>query len=258
MNRSLVIRRLCWKEFRQLLPLVLMLAAVGLMCQLLFMLSVFQRDLTGLQNLVVLGLPGLFAAGVGALLVGQERDNRTLYWMASLPIPKQDIIRVKFVAGIIGLAAVWVVSFALFLLSNGGSNLRIEADFPYYIVYSIFLLFVSFATAWTFKSTFIGLLVLVGVAMSYTMTTQMLTQMKTSGLLTTILLAATSALALWFGWAAGLRALAPAASARFSQRAIEGVSFFDRSIFDRRTIQTPWSALIWQFSVHCFLPMKML
>ena len=250
MNRSLVIRRLCWKEFRQLLPLVLMLAAIGLMLHLLYMLSVQQPNQFGTQNLLILGLPGLFAAGVGALLVGQERDNRTLYWMASLPILKQDIIRVKFVAGIAGLASVWVVSFAFFLLSNGGSNLRIETDFPYYIVYSIFLLFVSFATAWTFKSTFIGLLVLVGVAMSYTMTTQMLTQMKTSGLLTTILLAATSALALWLGWAAGLRALAPAASARFSQREVEGTSFFDRSIVDHRIIQTPWSALIWQFSAQ--------
>ncbi|HUP78134.1 MAG TPA: ABC-2 transporter permease [Pirellula sp.] len=248
MIRSLVIRRLCWKEFRQLSPLVLMLAAIGLMLHLLFLLSAYNQS--SMQNLLFLGLPGLFAAGVGALLVGQERDNRTLYWVASLPILKQDIIRVKFLAGIAGLASVWVVSFALFLLSNGVSSQRIEADFPYYFLYSIFLLFVSFATAWTFRSTFIGLLMLVGVAMSYTLMTQMLTPLKTSDLTSTILLAATSALALWFGWAAGLRALAPAASARFSQRAIEGVSFFDRSTVDYRTIQTPWSALIWQFAAQ--------
>ncbi len=250
MNRSLAIRRLCWKEFRQLLPLVLMIAAVGLMLHLLFLLSVDQRDPTSLKNLVFLGLPILFAAGVGALLVGQERDNRTLFWMSSLPVLKQDIIRVKFLAGIIGLAAVWVVSFALYLLSNGVSSLRIEMDFPFYVVYSIFLLFVSFATAWTFRSTFIGLLVLVGLAMTFTLMSQTLSQLKTSDLTSTILLAATSGLALWIGWAAGLRALAPAVPVRFSQRAIEGVSIFDRSIFDHRTIQTPWSALIWQFAAQ--------
>ena len=102
MNRSLVLRRLCWKEFRQLLPLVLMLAAIGLVFQVLLLISESQ-DTSLTQNLFFSGLPGLFAAGVGALLVGQERDNRTLYWMASLPIHGQDIIRVKFFAGIVGL-----------------------------------------------------------------------------------------------------------------------------------------------------------
>lgn len=255
MNRSLVLRRLCWKEFRQLLPLVLMLAAIGLVFQVLLLISVYQRDQSRVQNLLFLGLPGLFAAGVGALLVGQERDNRTLYWMASLPIHKQDIIRVKFLAGIVGLASVWTVSLALFLVSNGLSRLTPEVDVTYGILYSIFLLFVSFATAWTFRSTFVGLLVLVGVAMSFTFTANLLSQAKpsnvlTTDFLTTIILVATSALALWLGWIAALRALAPTAPARFSQRAIVDTSFFDRSIVDRRTIQTPWSALIWQFAAQ--------
>ena len=254
MNRSLVLRRLCWKEFRQLLPLVLMLAAIGLVFQVLLLISEPQHtSLT--QNLFFSGLPGLFAAGVGALLVGQERDNRTLYWMASLPIHRQDTIRVKFLAGIVGLASVWIVSFALFLVSNGLTSLKPEVDVTYGILYSFFLLFVSFATAWTFRSTFVGLLVLVGVAMSFTITANFFTQTKpsnavTTDFLTTVLLAATSALALWLGWIAALRALAPTAPARFSQRAIAGVSFFDRSLVDRQTIQTPWSALIWQFAAQ--------
>ena len=254
MNRSLVLRRLCWKEFRQLLPLVLMLAAIGLVFQVLLLISEPQHtSLT--QNLFFSGLPGLFAAGVGALLVGQERDNRTLYWMASLPILRQDTIRVKFLAGIVGLASVWIVSFALFLVSNGLASLKPEVDLTYGILYSIFLLSVSFATAWTFRSTFVGLLVLVGVAMSFTITANFFTPAKpsnavTTDFLTTIVLVAISALALWLGWIAALRALAPTAPARFSQRAIAGVSFFDQSIVDRRTIQTPWSALIWQFAAQ--------
>ena len=197
MNRSLVLRRLCWKEFRQLLPLVLMLAAIGLVFQVLLLISVYQRDHSSLQNLLFLGLPGLFAAGVGALLVGQERDNRTLYWMASLPILRQDTIRVKFLAGIVGLASVWIVSFALFLVSNGLASLKPEVDLTYGILYSIFLLSVSFATAWTFRSTFVGLLVLVGVAMSFTITANFFTPAKpsnavTTDFLTTIVLVAIS------------------------------------------------------------------
>ena len=257
MNRSVVLRRLCWKEFRQLLPLVVMLAAIGLVFQILLLISKPQHtSLT--QNLFFSGLPGLFAAGVGALLVGQERDSGTLFWMASLPIRKQDIIRVKFLAGIVGLVSVWTFSFALFLVSNGFTSLKTELDIASGILYSIFLLFVSFATAWTFRSTFVGLLVLVSVAMSYTITGNLLTQVteaKSSDFFTTdfsktIVLVAISALALWLGWIAALRALGPIAPVRFTQRAISGVSFFDRSIVDRRTIQTPWSALIWQFAAQ--------
>ncbi len=254
MNRNLVLRRLCWKEFRQLWPLIVMLAVIGLLFQLLTLLSnPSNANLT--RNLFFLGLPGLFAAGVGALLVGQERDSRTIYWMASLPIHREDIIRVKFFAAIVGLLSVWIVSFALYVFSNNVSRIGqnvfpYELDISYGILYSLFLLAVSFATAWTFRSTFVGLLVLVGIALAFTLASNLVAFPKSSDVFTSILLISASVLALWFGWFAALRALAPTSPARFRQRAGEGTSFFDRSIVDRRTVQTPWSALIWQFAAQ--------
>ena len=152
MNRSLVLKRLCWKEFRQLWPLIVMLAVIGLLFQVLVLIS-DPSSTNLLRNLLFLGLPGLFAAGVGALLVGQERDSRTLHWMASLPILRQDIIRVKYFAAIVSLASVWIISFALYVVSNSVSRIGqnvfpYEVDISYGILYSIFLLTVSFATAW--------------------------------------------------------------------------------------------------------------
>ena len=254
MNRNLVLQRLCWKEFRQLWPLILMLAVIGLLLQLLILPpDPSHTNLT--RNMLFLGLPGLFAAGVGALLVGQEKDSRTIYWMASLPIHREDIIRVKFFAAIVGLLCVWILSFVLYVFSNSVSRIgpnifAYELDIAYGIQYSLFLLAVSFATAWSFRSTLVGLLALVGFAMAFTLASNLMAHSKTSEVFTTVILISASVLAMWIGWLAALRALAPTSPARFRQRAVEGTSFFDRSIVDRRTVQTPWSALIWQFAAQ--------
>ncbi len=254
MNRSLVLKRLCWKEFRQLWPLIVMLAVIGLLFQVLVLIS-DPSSTNLLRNLLFLGLPGLFAAGVGALLVGQERDSRTLHWMASLPILKQDIIRVKYFAAIVSLASVWIISFALYVVSNSVSRIGqnvfpYEVDISYGILYSIFLLTVSFATAWAIRSTFVGLLALVGIALAYTLATNLVSIPKIADVFTSVTLISVSAVALWIGWLAALNALAPTSPSRFAQRAVEGISFFDRSIVDRRTVQSPWSALIWQFAAQ--------
>ncbi len=254
MNRRLVLKRLCWKEFRQLWPLIVMLAVIGLLFQVLVLIS-DPSSTNLLRNLLFLGLPGLFAAGVGALLVGQERDSRTLHWMASLPILKQDIIRVKYLAAIVGLASVWIVSFVLYVVSNSVSRIGqnvfpYEVDISYGILYSIFLLTVSFATAWAIRSTFVGLLALAGIALAYTLATNLVSIPKIADVFTSVALISVSAVALWIGWLAALNALAPASPSRFAQRAVEGISFFDRSIVDHRTVQSPWSALIWQFAAQ--------
>jgi hypothetical protein len=255
MNRSLVLRRLCWKELRLLLPLVLMLAVIGLVFQLLLLLS--EPDQTHLtRNVFFLGMPGLFAAGVGALLVGQEKESRTLYWMASLPIFKQDIIRVKFLAGLAGLAAVWLISFVFLIVRNGVSSnwnqfiLVDDPDLLYGILYSVFVLVVSFATAWSFRSTFVGLLVLVGIATLYTVATNILVGSIPSDTLVAFSLIVGSGIGLTLGWFAALRSLSPMPPPRVSTVALPVASAFDRSIVDRRGIQSPASALIWQFGAQ--------
>ena len=256
MNRSLVLQRLCFKELRMLLPLVLMLAVIGLILQILMQLANPPDQNNLLQPLFVLALPGLFAAGVGALLVGQERDSRTLYWMASLPILKQDIIRVKFFAGIAGLAAVWLISLALLLVRNGMSSdwnrlvSDSDPDIAYGILYSVFVLLVSFATAWSFRSTFVGLLVLVGIATLYTVAMNVLSGSKPSDALVMLSLVMGSGIALTLGWYAALRTLSPMPPPKVASVALPVASAFDRSISDRWGIQSPSSALIWQFGAQ--------
>ena len=253
MNRSLVLQRLCFKEFRMLLPLVLMLAVIGSILQILMQLANPPDQNNVLQPLFVLGLPGLFAAGVGALLVGQEKDSRTLYWMASLPILKQDIIRVKFFAGVAGLAAVWLISLVLLLVRNGMSSnwSRLvsdsDPDLAYGMLYSVFVMLVSFATAWSFRSTFVGLLVLVGVATLYTVATNLLSGSKPSDALVVLSLVGGSGIALTLGWYAALRTLSPMPPPKVATVSLPVASAFDRSISDRWGIQSPSSALIWQF-----------
>jgi len=256
MNRSLVLQRLCFKELRMLLPLVLMLAVIGSILQILMQLANPPDQNNLLQPLFVLALPGLFAAGVGALLVGQERDSRTLYWMASLPILKQDIIRVKFFAGIAGLAAVWLISLALLLVRNGMSSdwnrlvSDSDPDIAYGILYSVFVLLVSFATAWSFRSTFVGLLVLVGIATLYTVAMNVLSGSKPSDALVMLSLVMGSGIALTLGWYAALRTLSPMPPPKVASVALPVASAFDRSISDRWGIQSPSSALIWQFGAQ--------
>jgi len=254
MNRNLALKRLCWKEYRQLLPLIVMLAAIGMVMQLLFLLSTTPTYLSHPRHFVLVGLPGLFAAGVGALLVGQERDTRTLFWMASLPILRKDIIYIKFLAGAVGLLAVWLISFLLFLfsyvVSDGRFSFLPELDVGYSFWYSVFLLVVGFATAWSFRSTFVGLLALVGIAMAFTVVSNVFLAPLTKDIYSTVAMILCIAAAVWLGWGAAQRALAPITPSRLTLQAFAGSSYFDRAIVDRRRIQSPWSALVWQFAVQ--------
>ncbi len=252
MDRSLVIRRLCWKEYRQLWPLIAMLAVMGFLLQFFLAINRFGNEGATLPLYFFYGLPGLFAAGVGALLVGQEKESRTLYWIASLPIYKQDIIRIKFLAGFAGLVAVWILSFVMMLLTGGLSNefgtiSMAEIDLAQAVLYSIFLLVLGFATAWGFRSTFVGLLVLVGVALAYTFASNSILEPLA---VNTLALLVASFIAIGVGWVYALRALSPITPTFFSAGAIQKSTYFERSIVDKRAIQTPWSALIWQFTAQ--------
>ncbi len=242
--------QLYWKEARQLLPLIAMLAAIAFLLQGLLFLG---RPGSAGPNLPVyffLGLPGLFAAGVGALLVGHEKENRTLYWMASLPISARDIIQVKFLAGLVGLFAVWAISFMLVLFAGGLSNefgpiSVTQIDLPHGILYSFFLLVLGFATAWNFRSTFVGLLVLVGIACGYTLFTNLL---STYPPVHTLALLFASTLSLLAGWLGAHRALEASHASSLSKRVTQQSALVRHSIVDQCEPLTPWSALIWQFS----------
>ena len=71
MSRSIAIRRLCWKELRQMWPLTTFVLVMGIAVYLLALLSLRdepQVNWDGFQGLCA-GMPVLFAFGLGALIV---------------------------------------------------------------------------------------------------------------------------------------------------------------------------------------------
>jgi ABC-type transport system involved in multi-copper enzyme maturation permease subunit len=174
MNRHLALRYLCWKETRQVLPLVWMQLVLGIGFQLLFAL---QHNKTFTPHLLLFaGMPSLFALGVGSLLVGQEKERRTLDWLRSLPVAAGDVLRVKLAVGFVALVAVWALTLlllALFVLPRHPWHVAMRSHagqfdpgweflFP---LQSVFFLLAGFATAWTFRSSLVGLLAVIPVAL---------------------------------------------------------------------------------------------
>ena len=113
MKLSPAMRRLFWKEFQQLTPLLGVLLAMGLGLHLVLLFIPGWAELPGRFSVVVYGLPTLFAVGAGALLIGQEKELGTLDWLQSLPVAPRDIVRVKLYAALLGLACTWSGSLLL-------------------------------------------------------------------------------------------------------------------------------------------------
>ncbi len=229
MNRSLAIRRLWWKELRQLMPLVGLLVLVGVLLQVLAVLLPFGNQLPWREAAALLGMPGLFAAGVGALLIGQEKESRTLDWLRSLPVSSGDLVTTKLLVALLGLMVVWSVSFLLGWSTGAWDAIRDgrggELIWP---LHSVFLLLVGFATAWQLRSSMIALLLVVPLAClpllfagmhqsivewDKSKWVGMTTAEPTPWLMATYLILFSVGFAL-YGWRAGLKYLAPQAAPR--------------------------------------------
>ncbi|WP_372721222.1 hypothetical protein [Novipirellula sp.] len=174
-NRDMI-RGLYWKETRQLLPLVLILVAVGVFLMVIWGISQDGRaPMADYARSLPLVLPALFAAGAGALLVGQEKEQRTLWWLVSMPVVPKQLIGIKFAVGLIGLAVMWGICWILFwivqYIDGGPSRSLIPyltfptvADYVFLHLHSVFLLSCGFYTAWRLKSTFASLLAILPLA----------------------------------------------------------------------------------------------
>ena len=180
---------LLWKEIKQTTPLITMILCSGIALTLVVLLfEAFAGKLTAANWdrghwLAYVALPMFFATGVGVLLVGSEKENRTLLWLRSLPISSRDIAWNKIVAMLITLVIVWVAAFAIFCfaglchgawplssslsasgsLGNDPTNLWL---LPNYLMVSLFLAFAGFALAWRFESPLVALVMIVPVALS--------------------------------------------------------------------------------------------
>jgi hypothetical protein len=269
MNRYLALRYLRWKEVRQVLPLVWMQLGLGLCFQLLFLLHPNRTFVP--RFLVFAGMPSLFAAGVGVLLVGQEKERRTLAWLRSLPIASKDLIAVKLATGVLSLIGVWSLNLlllAVFVLPSGRWPVPSPADswvthagWEYlWPLQSVFLLLAGFVTAWTFRSSLVALLALVPLALLPGVVTSGLNHLVQwpAGIssilndpapwMTAVSLIALSLPLLVVGWRRGMKSLAAeqvSEKRRFWKQTQDNPRL-EPAIWARPT-HTPAAMLIWQF-----------
>lgn len=172
-----------WKETRQLAPLIALLIIVAMLILLLnAVVGVVNGNAFGFRvpyEITMLVFPGLFATGAGPLLVGQERSQRTLDWLALLPISAKRLATTKLCVAIVGLVIMWVFSLlvvAAFGLSDGTASRWIVGDqtgysdnplsYPVWISHSLFILLSGFFVAWRIQNQFYSLIVLIPLAFS--------------------------------------------------------------------------------------------
>ncbi len=169
------LRGLYWKEIRQIVPLVLMLVGVSLLLALIWtVLQTTTQSMATFGPFIPLILPALYAAGAGAILVGQEKETRTLLWFSSLPISPRQIVQVKFVVALGGLVVMWVCSIVVgglvgisgsrqtaFMLTPGDEGF---ANTLFWILHSVFVMCCGFFTTWKLKNTFASLVALIPLA----------------------------------------------------------------------------------------------
>lgn len=172
MNDRLAIGRLCWKEFRQLLPLGLLFP---LLAVIFFAVAMVPGNtplvtlMVGVFSFLAATMPGLYATGVGALSVSYEKEQRTLGWLASLPIKPIRIVRVKLLMACAGLILFWALASALMgiarLVSRQQTPSIFEAFDTYaWPVHTLFLMLAGFALAWSTRSGMAAILWVLPVA----------------------------------------------------------------------------------------------
>ncbi len=193
MNRiSPPLRGLYWKEIHQVIPLVLMLVSLSAVLVLMWSAMDVTSQLGSIiADCIPLTMPSLFAAGVGAILVGQEKETRTMLWCSSLPIAPSQIIQVKYVVAVVGLIMMWLFSiifggFAGIIGPASSSwvptpgNLG-PANMLYWFLHSVFVLCAGFYTTWKLKNVFASLVALIPIASVPYLTTQLFYTLTTSG-----------------------------------------------------------------------------
>ncbi len=215
------LRGLSWKEARQIVPLVLMLLGVAILLIVLWSLMDAPSTLAQYGHYIPLLLPALFAAGAGAILVGQEKETRTMLWCSSLPIPPSTMVVVKLVVALIALTVMWIGCVLMGALIGSNDLPGHQAGFPntlYWIAHSVFILCCGFYTAWRMKNTFASLVALIPLAALPYLLTSVFYSFFGSGRVVSLeesvwVLTGVSTVGLlimgWLGYRAGINALLP-------------------------------------------------
>jgi ABC-type transport system involved in multi-copper enzyme maturation permease subunit len=176
---------LLWKEVKQSLPLITMVLAGGiLLTVLVLMFEAFGGKLTASNWdrgnwMMFVAIPIFFATGIGVLLVGNEKEHRTLQWLQTLPISSRAIAWNKIVAMVFALIFVWICAFLIWIVAGfchgvwPFANLTPRVDGSAsdvtllwnYLLVSAFLAFGGLAYAWRFQSSLVALVMLVPSAL---------------------------------------------------------------------------------------------
>ena len=257
LKSTLAFQRLCWKEARQIAPLAIVLLAINLVLHLLL---ADKRSGHQFHLLLLQLIPCLFAIGAGALLVSQEKEQRTIGWLSSLPIASSQILRVKMFVSLLGLAIVWLACLLLALIFDRESLLGAPSGVPFppvllMVINSIFLLFLGIATAWRLQSPLVALVMIVPLATLPTIfgivaqgfsPENRISDFAIGGLYLLL-----SGAFLWYGWRSGQAFLTSKPQSVLWQRLL--------NTFERRGSrgnllgaqpQGIASTLLWQFSVQ--------
>jgi hypothetical protein len=274
--RSEMWKGLIWKETRQLLPLMLILIGVCVLLIVLWSGFISLRLIANQVQYMPLILPALFAVGAAAVLVGQEREQRTLWWLASLPVPPPRLILVKFVAAISGLGLMWLLCWTLMFLINftnstsrgvwlpfSGSPELVDICFLH--LHSAFILVCGFYAAWKLKNTFASLIAIVLLASIpfliieawYFLREQLwgyrYVGLPHSAATTMLVTIPTIAIVGWLAYRAASRSLAPAEPPSLTTRSAVGWIDAWRAGASSPAPVTPYrfsiSSLVWQ-SIH--------
>lgn len=217
-------RGLIWKDTRQVFPLVTMLLGVALFLFILWSTINTPQTVAQFGHYIPLILPALFAAGVGAILVGQEKENRTMDWCASLPISPALIIGIKYLVAFIGLGVMWVCCTLIGAVIGNPRPAVGDAGFAnalYWFAHSVFIMCCGFYTAWRMKNTFASLIALIPLAAlpylvtsiyySWFVTGRFISLQESAWMLTTVSAIGVVVMG-WLGYRAGFNSLSPAPS----------------------------------------------
>ncbi|MFO0384201.1 MAG: hypothetical protein ACK506_21055 [Pirellula sp.] len=182
--------RVLYKESKPLIPLLLSLAVLSLLGHFLVEIQRVFNSLDVMFHAIPYALnPILFALGAAALLVSQEKEQKTLLWYSSLPIAPRTIVQSKIIVGLVGIALSWLISVCIALpFSTDVLRVRAEAttDILFVLPMTAFFIFgVTFGLAWIFGAAIPALLSLIPVVLLTILTASVITSFNDSDLYVT-------------------------------------------------------------------------
>jgi hypothetical protein len=233
MNMNAATRALVWKEIRQAMPLVWMVFALGLILNLFSLLGSLSQSKAILFEPAFVAVSMIFATGIGVLLVGNEKDQRTLLWLQSLPVSPQTISRVKILVALGSILVVWILSLlmqwilwqmvnrSLWFRSPFWTDVKLNpATLVTFPLTSLFLGLAGMAAAWLLRSSIYALLALIPISVGLFALSQGAefirggdwSRTDSPGWAYAIIFTVATVAAGWLGWRASLKTLGPAAA----------------------------------------------